>query len=66
VNGRPGWGQQVVCKNNNNNNTNNPNSSDSIYAEDLKQGEHSSIADGSINLYNHSGNQFGIFSENCE
>jgi hypothetical protein len=27
----------------------------------VKQGEHSSIAGGSVNLYNHSGNQFGIF-----
>ena len=34
--------------------------------EDVKQGEHSSIAGGSANLYNHFGNQFGSFSENWE
>ena len=32
--------------------------------EDVEQGEHSSIACGSANLYNHVGNQFGSFSEN--
>ena len=34
--------------------------------EDVEQGEHSSTAGGSANLYNHSGNQFGGFSENWE
>ena len=34
--------------------------------EDVEQGEHSSIAGGSANLYNHFGNQFGGFSENWE
>jgi hypothetical protein len=33
---------------------------------DMEQGEHSSIAGRSANLYNHSGNQFGSFSENWE
>ena len=32
--------------------------------EDVEQGEHSSIAGGSANLYNHFGNEFCIFSEN--
>ena len=32
----------------------------------VKKGEHSSIAGGSANLYNHFGNQFGGFSENWE
>jgi hypothetical protein len=31
--------------------------------EDVKQGEHSSIAGGSANLYNHFGNQFGGFQK---
>jgi hypothetical protein len=30
-------------------------------ANDVEQGEHSSIAGGSSNLYNHFGNQFGGF-----
>jgi hypothetical protein len=34
--------------------------------EDMEQWEHSSIAGGSANLYNHSGNQFGVFSETWE
>ena len=34
--------------------------------EDVEQGENSSIAGESINLYNHYGNQFGCFSENWE
>jgi hypothetical protein len=34
--------------------------------EDADQGEHSSIAGGSANVYNHSGNQFSSFSENWE
>jgi hypothetical protein len=32
--------------------------------KDVEQREHSSIAGGSANLYNHSGNQFGGFSDN--
>lgn len=32
--------------------------------EDLEQGEHSFIAGGSANLFNHFGNQFGVCSEN--
>jgi hypothetical protein len=32
--------------------------------EDLEKEECFSIAGGNINLYNHSGNQFGSFSEN--
>ena len=32
-------------------------------SESVEQGEHSSIAGGSANLYNLFGNQFGIFSE---
>ena len=32
--------------------------------EDVEQGEHSSIADGSANLYSHYRNQYGNFSEN--
>ena len=32
--------------------------------KDMEQGEHSSIVGGRANLYNHSGNQFGGFSEN--
>jgi hypothetical protein len=32
--------------------------------EDLKKEEHSSIADGIANLYNHSGNYSGGYSEN--
>ena len=34
--------------------------------EGMEQGEHSSIAGGSANLYNHSGSQFGSLSENWE
>ena len=34
--------------------------------EDVEQGEHSSIAGGSANVYNHFENQFGGFSENWE
>jgi hypothetical protein len=34
--------------------------------EDVEQGEHSSIAGGSANFYNHFGNQFDSFSENWE
>ena len=34
--------------------------------EDVEQGEHSSIADGSANLYINFGNQFDNFSENWE
>jgi hypothetical protein len=34
--------------------------------EAIEQEEHSSIAGGSANLYNHFGNQFGSFSENGE
>ena len=34
--------------------------------KDVEQGEPSSIAGGSEDLYNHSGNQFGGFSENWE
>jgi hypothetical protein len=34
--------------------------------KDVQQGEHSSIAGGNVNLYNHFGNQFGGFSENWE
>jgi hypothetical protein len=34
--------------------------------KDVEQGEHSSIAGGSANLYNHFGNQLGSFSENWE
>jgi hypothetical protein len=32
--------------------------------EDVEKEEHSSIAGGIASLYNHSGNQFGISSEN--
>jgi hypothetical protein len=32
--------------------------------KDVEHREHSSTADGSPNLYNHFGNQFGCFSEN--
>jgi hypothetical protein len=32
--------------------------------EDVEQGEPSSIAGGSANLYNHFGNHFDVFSEN--
>jgi hypothetical protein len=41
-------------------------SSDSSCWQDVEQGEHSSIADGSANLYNHLGNQFDSFLENWE
>ena len=34
--------------------------------EDVEQKKYSSIAGGSANLYNHSGNQHGSFSENWE
>ena len=34
--------------------------------EDVEQGKHFSIAGGIANLYNHSGNQFGGFSESLE
>jgi hypothetical protein len=34
--------------------------------EDVEQGEHSSIADGGANLYNHFENHFSGFSENWE
>jgi hypothetical protein len=34
--------------------------------EDVEQGRHSSIAHGTANLYYHSGNQFGGFSENWQ
>jgi hypothetical protein len=34
--------------------------------EDVEQGEDSSTAAGSANLYNYFGNQFGGFSENWE
>ena len=34
--------------------------------KDVKQEEYSSIAGGSGNLYNHFGNQFGVFSVNSE
>ena len=34
--------------------------------EDVEQEGHSSIASGSENLYNYSGNQSGSFSENWE
>jgi hypothetical protein len=34
--------------------------------KDVEQGEHSSIAGGIANLYNHFGNQFGDFSKNLE
>jgi hypothetical protein len=34
--------------------------------KDMEQGEYSSIADGSANVYNHSENQIGEFSENWE
>ena len=34
--------------------------------EDVEQVEHSSIADGSTNLYSHCGNQYGGSSENGE
>lgn len=37
-----------------------------LVGKDVEKGEHSSIADRSANLYNHSGNQFGGFSENLE
>jgi hypothetical protein len=33
-------------------------------AEDVEKEEHSSIVDGTANLYNDSGNQFGGFSVN--
>ena len=32
--------------------------------QDVEQGEHSSIAGGSANLYRHHGNQYGDFSKN--
>jgi hypothetical protein len=32
----------------------------------LEEDKHSSTAGGSANLYNHSGNQFGGFSEDLE
>jgi hypothetical protein len=32
--------------------------------EDVEKEEHSSIVGGIASLYNHSGNQFGSFSEN--
>jgi hypothetical protein len=32
--------------------------------EDVKKEEHSSIVGGMASWYNHSGNQFGSFSEN--
>jgi hypothetical protein len=34
--------------------------------KDMEQGKYSSIAGGSPNLYNLSGNQSGDFSENCK
>jgi hypothetical protein len=34
--------------------------------KDVEQGEYSSIAAGSANLYNHFGNQLGGFSDNWE
>ena len=34
--------------------------------EDAEKGEHSSTADGSENLYSHSGSQYGSLSENWE
>jgi hypothetical protein len=34
--------------------------------EDVEQGEPSSIAGGSANLYKHSGNQVAAFSENWQ
>jgi hypothetical protein len=34
--------------------------------KDVERKEHSSIAGGSANLYNHFGNQFGSFSKNWE
>ena len=34
--------------------------------EDVEQGEHSSSARGSANLYNHFENQFDSFSKNWE
>jgi hypothetical protein len=34
--------------------------------KDVEQGERSSIAGGSANLYKHFGNQYGSFSENWE
>ena len=42
------------------------NSATAHAGKNVEQGEHSSIAGGSANLYNHSGNQFGGFSENCD
>jgi hypothetical protein len=39
------------------------NSKDSLAGEVVEQGEHSSTAGGSADLYNHSGNQCGGFSE---
>jgi hypothetical protein len=33
--------------------------------EDVEKEEHSSIAGGIASCYNHFGNQFGSFSENC-
>jgi hypothetical protein len=35
-------------------------------SEDAEQEEHSSIDGGSTNMYNHSGNHYGISSENWE
>ena len=32
----------------------------------MEQGEHSSVAGGSANLYSYFGNQYGYFSENRE
>ena len=34
--------------------------------EDVEQGEHSSIASGSANLYRHYGDQYGISQKNRE
>ena len=42
------------------------NSRDSTCCKDMEQGEHSSIAGGNANIYNHLGNQFGGFSESWE
>ena len=40
------------------------NSSAAHADKDMEQGEHSSIAGGSANLYNHFRNEFSSFSEN--
>jgi hypothetical protein len=37
------------------------NDSTAYAIEDMEQGEYFSVAGGSANLYNYSGNQFGIF-----